>query len=115
MPGLATPEDPEPAISALQASSHGTENPAQGAEPTPSSHLVPDPAPPILYPSNPLAQSSNDMQVDKMKVPPITILSPDQTPVGEDPPLSNLTPSAAKFNERPPPLSEPPQPPLGIL
>ena len=103
MLGLATPEDPEPAASAQsppQASPGGPESPAQGVEPTPSSLLVPDPA-----------QSLSDMQVDQMKVLPVTTLPPDQTPVKEDPPLSNQTPSTIKFNERPPPVSEPLQPP----
>ena len=44
-----------------------------------------------------------------MKVPSVTTLTPDQTPVKEDPPLSNQTLSAIKFNGRPPPVSELPQ------
>ena len=65
--GLATPDDPEPVASARSAphvSSKELENPAQAVEPTSSSRLAPDAAPPILNRSNPPAQSSSDMQAD---------------------------------------------------
>jgi len=111
MLGLATPEDPEPMVSVElppRALSKEPENPAHTVETT---SLVHNPAPPIHNSSNPPTQLSNDMQVDRMKIPPITAQSRDQTPVKDDPPLPNQSPSTIKFSERPPPASEPLQPP----
>jgi hypothetical protein len=108
MLGLAMPDDPEPGVSAHsppQTPSSGPEHPSQGAELTASSRLVPNPTPLILNRSIPPAQSSNDMQVDQMRVP-----LPDPTPVKEAPPLSNSTPSTIELGKGPAPVSEPPQP-----
>ena len=72
---------------------------------------VHNPAPPIPRSSNPPAQSPNDMQVDQTKVPSVAVQSQDQTPAKDNTPLSNQTPFTVKFSERPPLVSEPPQPP----
>ena len=111
---LTMPEDPEPAVPTRlppQGSSKEPEQPAQPIEPTSPSRLVPDPALPVLDPSSKPAQSLNNMEVDQTNIPSVTTLPPDQAPVKEDPPLSNPTPSTIKLSERPPPVSEPPQPP----
>jgi len=109
MLGLATPEDPEPAVSTElppRTSPKEPENPAQAVE---TASLAHNPAPPITNSSNPHARSSNDMQVDQVKILPITAQSQDQTPVIDDPPLPNQSPSTIKLSERSPQMSEPPQ------
>jgi len=111
---LAIPEDPEQAVPTRlppQGSSKGPKQPAQPVELTSPPRSAADPAPPIFNPSNPPTQPSNEMQVDKTNIPPVTALPPDQTPVKGDPSLSNPTPSTIKHNEKPPPVSEPPQAP----
>ena len=122
MLGLATADDSESGVSAQlapQAPSDGPEDPAERTELTSSSRFVPDPAPSILNRSNPPAQSSNDMQVDQTKAPPVTTPPPDQTPINEGPLVSNPTSSAIKSSERLPPVSEPPRPsswnPIGFI
>ena len=109
MLGLTTSEDPEHAVSAQslpQAPLREPENSTQPMEPSASSHLIPDPAPTILDPSNPPVQSLNDMQVDQTYFPPAVALPDDQTPAKDDPPVPDLTSSTIKFSERPPLVSE---------
>ena len=109
--GLATPEDPEPTVfprSPPQASSEVPNNSAQEAEPA---ALVSSVAAPILGPSNPPAQSSNDMQVEQTDISPIISLPHDHAPVEDAPPVFNPTPSTIKSSERSAPVSEPPPPP----
>lgn len=109
MLGLGSPEDPEPTILPSRISSKEPENPVQAVESTPPSRLVHGRTP-ILNPSEPLAQSSNDMQVDQTNIPPVTAPPQNRTRIVDDPPASNPTPSTNKLSGRPPPVSEPPQP-----
>lgn len=110
MLGLATPEDPEPTLSARsppQTSSKEPEKPAQPVELTSSSRSPPDPTSSTLNRSKPDVQSSSDMQVEQTNITPVSTLPPGWTPVKEGPPPSNPTPSTSKLSERPPPVSEP--------
>ena len=109
---LAAPEDPERTVSAQplpQGSSRGPDDLAQGIEPT-SPRSVPNSAPPNVNPPNPPTASSNHMQMDQVKVPPAATLSQDQEP-DKELSLSNPVPSTTRSDERPPPASEPLQPP----
>ncbi|KAF9646174.1 hypothetical protein BDM02DRAFT_3100296, partial [Thelephora ganbajun] len=110
MLGLASSEDPEPVVSA-QEPSREPESTAQVVETTHLPSSVPDPAPPILDSSNPPTKPPNDMQVDQTNTPPIIDAPQDQTPVKGVPSVLDPTPSTIRPNERPPLVSEPPQPP----